>query len=96
MAIIAFLAFGAVAVTLWIRYFRTKPRAKYMRTLLVGTTFMSLGFICRFSRRNGINAWSWLFETLVGNYISTERTGHVDGILDIIVHPALTMCLPCA
>jgi hypothetical protein len=26
---------------------------------------MSIGFICRFSRRNGINAWSWLFETLV-------------------------------
>ncbi|PRP76186.1 hypothetical protein PROFUN_13732 [Planoprotostelium fungivorum] len=24
---------------------------------------MSLGFICRFSRRNGISAWSWLFET---------------------------------
>lgn len=48
LAIVAFLAFGAVASILWTRYFRTRPRAKWMRTLLVGTTFMSLGFICRF------------------------------------------------
>jgi hypothetical protein len=46
-------------------YFRSQPRAKWIRSVCLGSTFMSIGFICRFSRRNGINAWSWLFETLV-------------------------------
>ena len=50
-------------------YYRTRPRAKYMRILCIGATFMSIGYICRFSRRNGINAWSWLFETLVSNVV---------------------------
>ncbi|WVW79663.1 hypothetical protein I302_101632 [Kwoniella bestiolae CBS 10118] len=64
-AIIAFLVFGGVAVGLWTRYFRFgKPRPKFALQTILGTTFMALGFICRFSRRNHINAWSWLFETL--------------------------------
>ena len=33
-----------------------------------GTTTMCIGYICRFSRRNGINAWSWLFETIASVY----------------------------
>ena len=36
-----------------------------MRLVRWGSTFMAFGFIARFSRRNGIDAWSWLFETLV-------------------------------
>lgn len=36
-----------------------------MRPTCIGATFMSLGYLIRFTRRNGINAWSWLFETLV-------------------------------
>lgn len=36
-----------------------------MLPVIFGCTFMSLGYICRFSRRNGISAWSWLFETMV-------------------------------
>ncbi|RSH93616.1 hypothetical protein EHS25_006262 [Saitozyma podzolica] len=64
-AIIAFVVFGVFAVGLWTRYFRTRPRAKWTRCVCLGSTFMSIGFICRFSRRNGINAWSWLFETLL-------------------------------
>ncbi|WWC89071.1 uncharacterized protein L201_003989 [Kwoniella dendrophila CBS 6074] len=64
-AIIAFIVFGGLAITLWTKYFRSgKPRPKYTLQTILGTTFMSLGFICRFSRRNHINAWSWLFETL--------------------------------
>ncbi|KAK1921491.1 RTA1 like protein-domain-containing protein [Papiliotrema laurentii] len=64
-AIIAFLVFGAVAVAYWIRYFRAqKPWPRYMLSVILGTTFTSLGYLCRFTRRNHINAWSWLFETI--------------------------------
>lgn len=38
-----------------------------MRPTPLGCSFMFIGFLCRFSRRNGINAWSWLFETLVSS-----------------------------
>nr|XP_018265453.1 uncharacterized protein I303_01819 [Kwoniella dejecticola CBS 10117]OBR87611.1 hypothetical protein I303_01819 [Kwoniella dejecticola CBS 10117] len=64
-AVIAFLVFGGIAIALWTRYFRFgKPRPKFSLQTIFGATFMALGFICRISRRNGINAWSWLFETL--------------------------------
>lgn len=54
-------------------YFRFgKPRPKFMLPAIFGCTFMSLGYICRFSRRNGIDAWSWLFETLVCRTISPQ------------------------
>ncbi|KAI9632891.1 RTA1 like protein-domain-containing protein, partial [Dioszegia hungarica] len=43
--------------------FKTHPRAKYMRPVRWGATIMAFGYLCRFSRRTGINAWSWLFET---------------------------------
>lgn len=36
-----------------------------MLPITIGTTLTSIGYICRFSRRNHINAWSWLFETIV-------------------------------
>ncbi|PRP84064.1 putative RTA1-like protein [Planoprotostelium fungivorum] len=61
----AFFVFGAVAIAYWIRFFREeRPRPRWMLAVITATCFMSLGFICRFSRRNGISAWSWLFETL--------------------------------
>jgi hypothetical protein len=42
-----------------------------MRILCVGTFFMSLGYIIRFTRRNHLNAWSFIFETLVRLFDST-------------------------
>ncbi|WWC98253.1 hypothetical protein V866_005144 [Kwoniella sp. B9012] len=64
-AIIAFLIFGGIAAGLWTRYFRFgKPRPKFALQTILGATFMALGFLCRFTRRNHINAWSWLFGTL--------------------------------
>jgi hypothetical protein len=44
----------------------SRPRAKWMRWLPVGTTMMSVGLGIRITRRNGIGAWSFLGETIVG------------------------------
>lgn len=49
-------------------FFKTRPRPKWMRCLTVGCFFMSLGFIIRFSRRHHINAWAFIFETLVSSF----------------------------
>ncbi|GHJ85046.1 hypothetical protein NliqN6_1448 [Naganishia liquefaciens] len=64
-AIIFFLLFLAVAIGLWTRYFRMKPRAKWMLPATLGTLLMSIGFLVRYTRRNGLNAWSFLFETIL-------------------------------
>ncbi len=40
-------------------------RPRWMVPLTVGCTFMSAGFLIRFTRRNHINAWAYIFETFV-------------------------------
>ena len=116
-AILAFIAYGIVAVALWWRgyqqaqydrvgqltdfltyasgYYRVpKPRAKYMRPTCIGATFMSLGYLIRFTRRNGISAWSWLFETLVCPTIIESRNTTTAARLTLPLTASSSSCRP--
>ncbi len=56
----------------------------------VGAFFMSLGFLIRFTRRNGISAWAFIFETLVSD--SSRSRAVFDSV--IIVSPSLALRIP--
>lgn len=62
-------------------YFRARRARddsyKYMHLVRWGSTFMTFGFIARFSRRDGISAWSWLFETLVSYRHTTSNVAEL-------------------
>jgi hypothetical protein len=42
-----------------------------MINICIACFFMAIGFLLRFSRRNGIDAWKWLFETIVSLFITS-------------------------